>query len=84
MIIMKKHYVYMARCNDDTLYTGYTNDLEKRENKHNEGKGARYTRGRRPIKMVYFEEFKTKSKALKRECQIKKLRRIGKDALILS
>ena len=79
---MNKYYIYIVRCKDNTLYTGYTTDLEKREEKHNEGKGARYTRGRRPVKIVYFEEFKTKSKALKRECQIKKLKKNEKEGLV--
>lgn len=78
---MSKIYVYIVRCNDGTLYTGYTTDLEKREVKHNEGKGAHYTRIRRPVKIVYHEEFETKSEAMKREYQIKLLRRKDKEGL---
>ncbi len=53
---MPNYYAYLARCSDDSLYAGYTNDIKERELAHNEGKGARYTRMRRPIKIVYFEE----------------------------
>jgi putative endonuclease len=76
------HYCYLLRCIDDTLYCGYTNNLTKRVETHNLGKGAKYTRRRTPVKLVYFEEFKTKSEALKREHQIKKLSRKEKLALI--
>lgn len=69
------HYVYILKCSDDTLYTGYTNDLEKRIKTHNAKKGAKYTRGRTPVKLLYFEEFEDKSSALKREIAIKKLSR---------
>jgi putative endonuclease len=80
---MAKYYVYLARCSDDTLYTGYTTDLRKREIRHNEGKGAVYTCNRRPVKIVYHEEFDTKSKAMKREYQIKRLRKQDKENLIV-
>lgn len=76
------YYCYILLCSDGTLYCGYTNDLEKRVNTHNRGKGAKYTRRRTPVKLVYSEEFKTKSEALKREHQIKKLSRKEKLALI--
>ena len=76
------HYCYILLCSDGTLYCGYTNDLVKRVNTHNRGKGAKYTRQRTPVKLVYSEEFKTKSEALKREHQIKKLSRKEKLALI--
>ncbi|MBP2025939.1 GIY-YIG nuclease family protein [Peptoniphilus stercorisuis] len=69
------HYVYILKCSDDTLYTGYTNDLEKRIKTHNAKKGAKYTRGRTPVELLYFEEFEDKSSALKREIAIKKLSR---------
>ena len=81
---MQKHYVYIARCKDDTLYTGYTTDIKEREQKHNLGKGARYTRGRRPVKIVYCEELKTKSATTKREYQIKQLRKKDKEKLMTS
>ena len=76
-------YVYMVRCNDGTLYTGITNDLEKRIKAHNSGKdGARYTRSRRPVKLVYSEEAGSKSTAAKREYKIKKMTRVKKMELI--
>ena len=72
-------YVYMVRCNDGTLYTGITNDLEKRIKAHNSGKdGARYTRSRRPVKLVYSEEAGAKSTAAKLENKIKKMTRAKK------
>ncbi|MDR1272478.1 MAG: GIY-YIG nuclease family protein [Clostridiales Family XIII bacterium] len=76
------NYVYIARCADGTLYTGYTVDISKRAKAHNEGKGAKYTKSRRPVKIVYSEEFNSKSEALKREAAIKKLSREEKLALI--
>lgn len=79
---MQKYYVYLARCSDDSLYAGYTTDLKNRETAHNEGKGARYTRMRRPIKIVYFEEFENKSEAMKREYQLKHLKKSEKEKLI--
>ena len=80
----EKHYVYILLCSDDTLYTGYTNNLEKRIQQHNESKeGAKYTRSRRPCKLVYHEEFDDKSEALKREYFIKhKMMKSEKLALI--
>ena len=76
-------YVYMVRCNDGTLYTGITNDLEKRIEAHNSGKdGARYTRSRRPVKLVYSEEAGTKSAAAKLEYKIKKMTREKKMKLV--
>lgn len=81
---MHKYYAYLARCNDNTLYAGYTNDLKEREIKHNDGKGAHYTKIRRPIKIVYSEGFVNRSDAMKRECQLKKLKRDEKEDLIKS
>lgn len=75
--------VYILKCADGTLYTGYTNDLKKRINAHNSGKnGAKYTRARRPIELVYTERFRLLSKALKREHAIKQLKREEKLQLI--
>lgn len=76
------NYVYILKCSDKTLYTGYTNDLEKRIRVHNSGKGAKYTRIRLPVELVYFEKYVTKSEALKREYYIKKLSRSDKIKLI--
>ena len=71
---MSSYYVYILQCSDKTLYTGWTKNIEKRIQEHNNGRcGAKYTRTRRPIKLVYMETFSTLSDALKREAQIKKL-----------
>jgi putative endonuclease len=76
------HFVYVAECADGSLYTGYTNDMAKRIEAHNDGRGAKYTRGRRPVKPVYTEGYATKEEALRREAQIKRLRRKKKLQLI--
>ena len=73
---------YLLRCADDTLYCGITNDLEKRMAAHNAGEGAKYTRGRTPLKLVYTEACADKSSALKREIKIKRLTRLAKQKLI--
>lgn len=78
------YYVYLLRCADGTLYTGFTNDLARRLAVHNAGKGAKYTRGRRPVELVYWESFSNKSSALRRECAIKRLSRAEKLSLIQS
>ncbi|TFH14527.1 MAG: GIY-YIG nuclease family protein [Lentisphaerales bacterium] len=77
-------YVYIVQCRGGSLYTGITNDLAKREEKHNAGKGANWTRVRRPVKMVYAEKHASKSAARKREIEIKGWRREKKLALITS
>lgn len=76
------HYVYILQCRDGSLYTGWTVDLEKRLLQHNQGSGAKYTRSRRPVSLVHWEEYATKEEALKREYRIKKLTRRKKLALI--
>lgn len=76
------HYFYLARCADDSLYAGTCVDLEEREKTHNEGKGAKYTRSRLPIEMIYHEEFETLSEARKREAAVKKLTRQQKELLL--
>lgn len=78
------NYVYILLCSDGTLYTGWTNDLEKRIKIHNDGKGAKYTKTRRPVTLVYYEVYQEKREALKRECQIKKMTRKKKLQLIES
>lgn len=78
----KKNYVYILKCSDGTFYTGWTTDLEARVNTHNSGRGARYTRGRLPVSLVYYEELPDRSAALKREAAIKKLSRDKKAELI--
>lgn len=75
-------FVYMLRCKDGSLYTGWTNDLEHRLAMHSSGRGAKYTRGRGPLELVYSEELPDKEAALRRECAIKKLRREQKLALL--
>jgi putative endonuclease len=72
-----------VECSDKTLYTGYTNDLDKRIKTHNEKKGAKYTRGRTPVVLKYYEEFDNKMDAMKRESQIKKLKRLKKLKLFI-
>ena len=74
--------VYILRCRDGSLYTGVTNDLDSRVAAHQAGRGARYTASRRPVTMVYNEPVKSKSAALKRELQIKRLSKSKKEALI--
>ncbi|MFO7887077.1 MAG: GIY-YIG nuclease family protein [Eubacteriales bacterium] len=76
------YYVYILKCEDNTLYTGYTNNIENRIQTHNSGKGAKYTRGRLPVELQYYEEFEEKGQALKREHEIKKLSRLEKVKLI--
>ena len=78
------HYIYIVECKDKTLYTGYTNAIKKRIEKHNKGLGAKYTRGRGPVMLLYFEEFEDKNAAIKREIAIKKLSRDKKLELIKS
>lgn len=79
---MGSHFVYIVRCSDNSLYTGYTNNIEARINKHNAGKGAKYTKIRRPVVLVYQEMYETKSEALRRECEIKTFTRQRKLKLI--
>ncbi len=77
-----RHFVYIIKCADNTLYTGWTTNIAKRLETHNSGKGAKYTRSRRPVKLVYLEEFDDKIEAQKREYAIKQLTRIKKEKLI--
>ena len=76
------NYTYIVECADGSLYCGWTNDLEKRIKDHNAGKGAKYTKTRLPVKLVYFEEFDTKEEAMSREWHIKQLRREEKLKMI--
>jgi len=79
-----KFFVYLLRCNDKSLYCGYTNNLDKRLNEHNNSnKGAKYTKKKRPVYLAYFEEYKSKSEALKREFEIKKLKKELKEKLVI-
>ena len=78
------YYVYLVKCADNTFYCGYTNDIAKRIEKHNTGKnGAKYTKRRRPVTLMYFEEYQALSEALKREYAIKKLSHAQKSLLNL-
>lgn len=76
------NYTYIVRCKDDTLYCGWTNNLEKRMASHNAGTGAKYTRSRHPVELVYYETFETKEEAMRREYAIKQLTRPEKLKLI--
>ena len=77
-------FVYILRCGDGTLYTGVTDDVQRRLAAHRSGKGAKYTRGRGPLELVYTQEQPDRSAALRREIQIKKLSRLQKERLIRS
>ena len=77
-----KHYAYIVECADGTYYCGYTNDLEKRIETHNRGKGAKYTKPRLPVALVYYEEFDSKEEAMSREWHLKQLTHAQKQALI--
>lgn len=76
------HFVYIVKCSDDSLYTGYTTDVERRVSEHNSGDGAKYTRGRTPVTVVHTETFETQSAAMSREYEIKQLSRDAKLQLI--
>lgn len=77
-----KNVTYILKCSDNSLYTGWTNDIIHRLKMHNEGKGAKYTRGRGPVELVYLEEFDTKQEAMSKEAKIKRLTRKEKLLLI--
>lgn len=78
------HYVYVLSCGDGSYYTGYTTDVEERLKAHREGRGAKYTRGRGPLQLIYSEEFDDKREAMRREWEIKhRLTRKEKEALFL-
>lgn len=78
------NYTYIVKCSDGTFYTGWTNNLEKRIRDHNDGKGAKYTKSRRPVELVYYETFSQKEDAMRREYAIKQLNRAGKRKLVES
>lgn len=79
---MEKSYTYLLECADGSLYCGWTNHLKERLEAHNGGKGAKYTKSRRPVTLVYYEEFTTKQEAMQREWAIKQMTRPQKLALI--
>jgi len=76
------HYAYVVECADDTFYTGYTTDVERRVAEHDAGEGAKYTRGRTPVELVHAESFDSKSAAMSREHEIKALSRAAKERLV--
>ena len=76
------HYFYVLECADGSYYAGYTNDVERRVHTHNEGKGAKYTRGRRPVQLRYVEEYKTKTEAMRAEYRFKQLSRSAKERIV--
>lgn len=78
------YYAYMLRCADNSIYSGYTTDLDRRVAAHNAGTASKYTRSRKPVEVVYFEEFDSKSEALRREAAFKKLSHKQKEELIFS
>ncbi|MGM8214550.1 GIY-YIG nuclease family protein [Bacillaceae bacterium W0354] len=75
-------YTYILRCGDQSLYTGYTVDIDQRLKKHGEGKASKYTRSRLPVQLVYVEAFNSKSEAMKREAAIKKMSKRAKEKLV--
>ncbi|PSQ75932.1 MAG: hypothetical protein BRD35_07575 [Bacteroidetes bacterium QH_7_62_13] len=77
-----EHFVYIVECSDDTYYTGYTTNVERRVDEHNDGTGAKYTRGRRPVELVHVESFGSQSEAMQREHAIKQLARSAKGELV--
>ena len=76
------NYTYIVKCSDGSFYTGWTNDLEKRIKAHNDGKGAKYTKSRRPVVLAYYEEFHAKEEAMRREWEIKQMTREQKMKMI--
>lgn len=80
--VMVLNYTYILECKDGTYYTGWTNNLEKRLKDHNDGKGAKYTKSRLPVALVYYEEYQTKEEAMRREYAIKRMTRNEKSDLI--
>lgn len=81
-MVITIYYVYILICSDSTLYTGYTNDVNRRLEVHNDGKGSKYTRGRLPVTLAYSEQHSSKSSAMRREAEIKKLSRQEKLILL--
>ncbi|MCI8400484.1 MAG: GIY-YIG nuclease family protein [Lachnospiraceae bacterium] len=82
MSTQEKNYVYMLRCGDGSLYTGWTNDLDRRVRCHQDGRGAKYTKAHRPVELVYSETFDTRGEAMSREWQIKHMTKEHKEALV--
>ena len=78
------NYTYLLECSDGTLYCGWTNDLEKRVKAHNSGRGAKYTKPGRPVRLVWYETFETKEEAMRREYAIKHMTRRAKLGLVMN
>ncbi|PQD93939.1 hypothetical protein CYL18_16915 [Pradoshia eiseniae] len=78
----KMHYFYVLECADGSYYAGYTNNIEKRIQTHNEGKGAKYTRARRPVVLRYYEQYETKTEAMQAEYRFKQLKRPEKERIV--
>lgn len=76
------HYVYVVECADDSLYTGYTTDVDRRVAEHNDGTGAKYTRSRRPVELVHVERYASRSAAMSREYEVKQFSRRQKERLV--
>ena len=76
------NYTYIVKCRDNTYYTGWTKDLDRRMKAHNSGTGAKYTRSRRPVRLVYYEAYRTKEEAMRREREIKRMSRKEKEKLL--
>ena len=76
------NYTYIVKCRDNTYYTGWTKDLDRRMKAHNSGTGAKYTRSRSPVRLVYYEAYRTKEEAMRREREIKRMSRKEKEKLI--
>ncbi|WP_135827694.1 GIY-YIG nuclease family protein [Halorussus halobius] len=79
---MPGHWVYVVECVDGSFYTGYTTDVERRVREHDRGEGAKYTRGRTPVELVHVEAFDSRSAAMSREYEVKRLTRAGKERLV--
>jgi len=79
--VASEHYVYVVECSDGTLYTGYTTDVDRRVEEHNAGEGAKYTRGRTPVRLAHVEGYETRSEAMSRESEIKSMSRDEKEEL---
>ena len=80
----EKNFTYILKCSDGTFYTGWTNDLKKRLKAHNEGKGAKYTKTRRPVALQYYEVFASREEAMRREYAIKHMTRRAKLGLVMN
>ncbi len=76
------HYIYIVECKDGSWYTGYTTDIERRMKMHEQGKGAKYTRGRGPLSLVYHAAYETKTEAMRAEYELKQLTRKQKEAFV--